>query len=111
MFQHLLTTIKPQLIEEFTARVERTCQQVFEDKFHADKAVSTLSPTKQVKFNNSNVTYRKLLHIRMEMPVRRGGLGILLLPSVPMPPAPSILASTTRISGLTSRLVPGSYMC
>ena len=84
MFQHVVAAVKPALVEDLCQRVDTACRAAFVDRVFKAKAHLLEEEAKDrrgqvIQYQNKAVTYRSLLQMRLEMPVKKGGLGVLSL--------------------------------
>lgn len=84
MFQHILAAAKPALVEDLAHRVDAACRSAFEAKLYGAKAHCLSKTAKDrlgqvLQFDDKDVTYRRLMEMRLEMPIKKGGLGVLSL--------------------------------
>jgi hypothetical protein len=84
MFQHIVASVKPALAEELCQRVDAACRTAFEERIFKDKAQLLDEQVKDrrgqvLQHQGVAVTYRLLMQMRLEMPVKKGGFGVLSL--------------------------------
>ena len=85
MFQHILAAIPPSITSDLASRVDFITQRTFEKAFYGDALRDLLGKTalnlqgQPHQHGQESLTNRQLVLMRMEMPIRMGGFGVLSL--------------------------------
>ena len=85
MFQHILAAIPPSMTSDLASRVDFITQRTFEKAFYGDALRDLLGKTalnlqgQPHQHGQESLTNRQLVLMRMEMPIRMGGFGVLSL--------------------------------